>query len=70
MACDNFNIQIKQHQIQQFFVVNGYLKQGKDIEIIPAGVTSRANFMPETSITKNRKLVMSAVNNCALKPYK
>jgi hypothetical protein len=61
---------VKQHQIQQFSVVNGHLKQTKDIESILAGAKSRANFMPETIIIMNRKLAMSVVNNCTFKPYK
>jgi hypothetical protein len=70
MACVNFNIQVMHYQIHQFFVVNGYLKQTKDIKSILAGVKALANFMPEISIVMYRKLGMLSVNNSALKPYK
>jgi hypothetical protein len=68
MACEDFNIQVMHYQIQQFSVVNGYLKQTKDIETILAGVKARANFMPETTINMYRKLGKSRVENTALNP--
>jgi|APLak6261699311_1056244.scaffolds.fasta_scaffold02970_3 hypothetical protein len=66
MACGNFNIQVMHYQMQQFFVVYGYLKQTKDIETILANVKARANFMPEKTITMYRKLGKSRVEISAL----